>query len=172
MTRSSLGCRWGVLLANPGQLPWLGVLVMSIAFGLVTVAFVMTKHDLNEAISLLRHRLDNGRWDHIIQRQWHGPDIPSVFVALLLFSGLWLVPTVIIRHYPVDGRRGLLCLAMICLFAAFLVLLLAIGSFTIVYSNTEIVTNAFSWSSVWAAGIATCVLSFCTVLFVLGYRGA
>jgi hypothetical protein len=152
--------------------PWLAVLAIGIALGLVTFAFVMMNHDLKEANSLIQHRLDTGQWSHIIQMQDHGPDIASISVALILFSGLWLVPTVIIRHYAADGRQGLLCLTAICFFAAFLVLCLAIGSFTILYSHTEIVTNALSWSSVSAAEIAASVLSVCAVLFVLGYRGA
>lgn len=172
MTRSSLGGRRGVLLSERRQLSWVGIFAISVALGLVTVAFGMMKHDLNQAISLLQHRLDNGWWEQIIQRQWHRPDIASVFVALVFFSALWLVPAATIRHYTADGRRGLLCLATICFFAASLVLLLAVASFIITYCNTEVVTNAFSWSSVWAAGTAACVLLFCSVLLVLGHRGA
>ena len=172
MTPSSLASRWSVSLAKRRQVPWLAVLAIGIALGLVTVAFVMMNHDLNEALSLLQERLDNGHWNHIIQFQHHGPDIASVFVALVLFSGLWLVPGVIIRHYAVDARRGLLYLTAICFFAACLVLFLAIASFAILYSHTEMVTNALSWSSVSAAGIAASVLLVCAVLFVLGYRGA
>lgn len=170
MTASSLLPRWSVSLTKRRQVPWLMVFTMGVALGLVTVAFVMMNHDLNGAISLLQHRLDTGQWNHIIQMQHHGPDIASISVALVLFSGLWLVPVVIIRHYAADGRRGLLCLTVTCFFASFLVLFLAIGSFAIVYSHTEIVTNALSWSSVSAAKIAASVILFCAVLFVLAYR--
>jgi len=172
MTRSSLGRRRGVLLSERTQLAWVAVFAISVALGVVTLAFVMMKHDLNQAISLLQHRLDNGWWKQIILCQWHRPDIASLFVGLVFFSLLWLVPAATIRHYTADARRGLLCLATICFLAACLVLLFAIGSFTIVYCNTEVVTNALSWSSVWAAGIAACVLLFCSILLVLGHRGA
>ncbi|MHC4529948.1 MAG: hypothetical protein ACYS18_02105 [Planctomycetota bacterium] len=149
---------------------WLVTLVMATVLGLVTLAFVWTEHDMNEAISKLQHRLDHGSWEQTIERWRLGPDLASTVVGLVFFSVVWLLPVVIVGHYAADERRGLLCLSGIGMWASVVVLLIAIGSFTVVYFNTKVVNNALSWGSARTACIAGGTLVFCIALF-LSCRG-
>jgi len=158
---------WSCWLAKKKRPPWLATLAMCTILGLVTLAFGMTEDNMNAAFSKVQHRIDHGSWEQTINRRWLRPDLASVLVGVVFFSLLWLLPVVIVVHYAGDGRRALLCLTAICMWASALVLVVAVGSFTVLYFTTKEVENAFSWSSAFSAYIAACILVFCSVLFLL-----
>lgn len=161
--RITVWCCWFAKQEKP---PWPSIVLMATIFGLLTFAFVMMEGDMNAAFSKLQHRIDHGSWVQTINRRWHGPDLASALVGVLFFSGLWLLPVVIVSRYAPDARRALLCLTAIGMWASLIVLVAAIGALTVVYFTTNQVENALSWSSPRTACIAACALVFCSVFFL------
>jgi len=158
---------WCCWLAKQKRPPWPTIVLMATILGLLTFAFVMMKLDMNAAFSKLQHRIDHGSWEQTINSRWYGPDLAGVLVVVVFFSGLWLLPVVIVGRYAGDGQRALLCLTAIGMWASVIVLVVAIGTFTVLYFTTKEVENAFSWSSPRTACIAACTLVFCSVFFLL-----
>ena len=149
---------------------WLAIVVMAAVLGLITLAYVMMEHNRNETLSKLQYRIDHGLWKHTIDRSWHGPDLASVLVGIVFFGLLWLLPVVIVGHYARDKLHALLCLTAIGMWASVIVLVVAIGSFAVLYFTTEVVDNALSWSSPCSACIAACTLVFCGIFFFVVHK--